>query len=114
MTEQKVIEYLGTILEVPVVGEVPESPAPEFVVVDKTGSSTSNMITRDTVAIQSYAKTKYAASALNEKVIEAMETWPGYEGVDLITDYQFNAPSTKRYRYQALFEITYNRRYTHE
>lgn len=112
--ERTIIEYLSGVLNVPVYGEVPGSPENQFVVIDKTGSATENYITTITIAIQSYANTKYEASDLNETVIKAMETMPHYGGIHLITDYQFNNPAVKRYRYQALFEITFNRRANNE
>ena len=53
MIEQTVKDYLGNLLSVPVHTEVPINPPSSFVVVEKTGGSSDNHISTNTLAIQS-------------------------------------------------------------
>lgn len=81
-----------------------------FVVLEKTGSSKTNHIPTATMAFQSYGPTKFRASELNDKVKEAVESaivLDSISAVRLNSDYDFTNPATKRYRYQALYVITY-------
>lgn len=91
--------------------EMPENrPAYPFVIIEKTGSSRSNRITTSTLAIQSYGATLDDAMELNERVKEVMDeaiSLPDVTKVTLNSDYNFTDTSTKRYRYQAVFDITH-------
>jgi len=110
MIETVLIDYLGAGLSVPVSAEVPEDPPETFVVLDKTGGGMENHIQSATVAIQSYGPTLYDAIALNAQVKTLMlygDTPPEIAGVRLNTDYNFTDPTTKRYRYQAVYTITH-------
>lgn len=110
MIETVLITYLGAALSVPVFMEVPEDPPASFVVLEKTGGGMENHIQRATVAIQAYGPTLYDAIVLNERIKTAMlygETPPEIAGVRLNSDYNYTDPTTKRYRYQAVYDITY-------
>ncbi len=110
MIETVLITYLGAALSVPVFMEVPADPPASFVVLEKTGGGMENHIQAATVAIQSYGPSLYAAAVLNEEVKGAMlygATPNGISGVRLNSDYNFTDPTTKRYRYQAVYDITY-------
>jgi hypothetical protein len=81
-----------------------------YVLVDQTGSSTSNHITTTTVAIQSYGATLYEALLLNEQVKAAMVGFAEkseISSVKLETDYNFTNTATKQYRWQAVYHITH-------
>lgn len=108
MIEQIVIDFLDGALDVPVDGEVPPAPPDTFVVVDKTGSGRENFILSATVAVQSYAPTKYAAAALNEQAKGAMDRLIELDEIissRLNSDYPFPDTSTKQYRYQAVYDL---------
>lgn len=63
-----------------------------------------------TFALQSYADSMYEAALLNREVIEKMKnmiTLDEIFKVKLNSDYNFTDPSTKKYRYQCIFDITY-------
>lgn len=63
-----------------------------------------------TFALQSYADSMYEAALLNREVIEKtknMITLDEIFKVKLNSDYNFTDPSTKKYRYQCIFDITY-------
>lgn len=116
MIEKVVLDYLSSVLDVPVLMESPESyPNPtenptEYVRIEKTGSSRENHIFTATFAIQSYASTLYKAALLNDKVKEAMEniiTLDEIASEDLNSDYNFTDESKKQPRYQAVFDLVH-------
>lgn len=110
MIEQIIIDYLWGRLTVPASGEVPH-PAPDrFITVEKTGSRTTNRIETATLAVQSWAESQAGAAALNQAVKAAMAdavTMDCISAVQCETDYNFTDTTTKRHRYQALFEVVY-------
>lgn len=106
--EEFVIAYLGSVLDVPVSGDVPEMDT--FVTVEKTGSNNSRHIRSATIAVQSWGVSRAAAAALNETVINAMTgiaEKPEICRCDLNTDYNYPDLTRNKPRYQAVFEITY-------
>lgn len=113
MIETALIRYLNNKLDVQAYAEYPEPEnAPsQFVLMEKTGSGVSNRLSRATIALQSYADTLLDAMRLNEEVKAAMDELPGE--LDSITrsklnsDYNFTDTSTRKYRYQAVYDITY-------
>lgn len=110
MIEATIINYLNEKLDVPTYAEVPPKADKSFCIIEKTGSSVENHIYSATVAVQSYADSLLNAAKLNEKVIQAMEELPELAEVsacELNSDYNYTDTSTKRYRYQAVFDITY-------
>lgn len=110
MIEEKVIAYLANDLRLPVYAEVPEANSGSFVVVEKTGSGRVNRLDSATLAVQSYADTLAAAAALNETVKASMFDMIAEDSVSSVrlnSDYNFTDTSTKRYRYQAVFVVTY-------
>lgn len=110
MIEQTVKDYLGNLLSVPVHTEVPINPPSSFVVIEKTGGSSVNHISTNTLAIQSYAESMYLASLLNEEVKDAMEniiTLNSISRCSLEGDYNYTDTRTKQYRYQAVFSLVH-------
>ena len=115
MIEDKVRTFLSSKLTVPVVMEVPQEPASQFVVIERTGGTQSNKIPSAILTIQSYELSMQKAAELNEEVkhwmldgMEGLITVPEVSDVGLNSDYDFTDTTTKQYRYQAVFEITYN------
>lgn len=110
MIEKIILNYLNSKLAVPVVMEEPADKPSSFVVIQKTGSSRVNYIFSATIAIQSYGESLLKAAELNEAVKNAMFGIPEVAevaSVRLNSDYNFTDSSTKKYRYQAVFEITH-------
>lgn len=111
MIEQIIIQYLGTIQDLPDVYAMrPENKPDTYIIVEKTGSSTANKITTANVAIQSYAPDLYSAAQLNEAVKAAMEgivTLDHVASCRLQSDYNYTNTATKQPRYQAVFNITH-------
>lgn len=110
MIEATVISYLASALSVPVSAELPATLPASFAVVEKTGGGEANHIRDATIAVQSYAPTLFEAAQLNETVLTAMKgitALPSISKCTLNTSYNFTDPSTKQYRYQAVFDITH-------
>ena len=112
MIELDVIEFLGECMNCPAFLEEPDKAhRPEsYCIAVKLGSSEQNMITSAQIAVQSYAPSMLAAAALNCAVKRAMESFielPKISRCKCVSDYEFTDTQTKRYRYQAVFDITY-------
>ena len=111
MIETTILNHLMNTLEMnDVYMEVPDDPPASFIVVEKTGGGETNQISNSTFAVQSYGPSLLAAANLNSVVKEAMKTLPTNPDVaacSLETDYNFTDTETKRYRYQAVFDITH-------
>lgn len=108
MIEIIVLNHLKAHLSVPVHTDKPENPPNRYVLIDKTGSGKENHLLSSTIAFQSYAESKYEAAKLNEEVKEAVEKMiilDEVAGVELNSDYNFTDTTTKKHRYQAVFDI---------
>lgn len=110
MIENIVRKYLKGQLDTPAYLEEPLSPPAGYILVGKTGSSDSAYLSRATVTVQTYGASLLDAAALCDRVKAAMQ---GITGLEEVThcecggDYNFTDPETHRYRYQAVFYITY-------
>ena len=110
MIEKIVMDYLGTSLTVPVHMETPPRTPDEYIIVEKTGSTRENHLCSATIAVQSYAATLFRAAELNESVKAAMDGIVELDSVCAVTlnsDYNFTDTATKKYRYQAVFDISH-------
>lgn len=109
--EKTVLDYLAAQLTpIPVYMEVPEDPPATMVIIEKTGGAERDKIKTATLAIQSYAADLFAASQLNEAVKLAIKNADitSLFAAKLNSDYNYTDTSTKRYRYQAVFDFYYN------
>jgi hypothetical protein len=112
MIEKIVQDYLTEKLSVQVLTEEPDKPPKSYVLIEKTGSGRKNFIENATLAIKSYDTSMYKTAVLNEMVKKAMEDIIEIDAVsrcELNTDYNYTDTETKRYRYQAVFDIVYHR-----
>ena len=112
MIETIVLEYLNQALDVPAYMERPERPPEQYVLLERTSGSQRNNICSATLAMQSIAPTLYQAARLNEIVKAAMEQatiLPTISRAKLNTDYNFTDTTTREYRYQAVYDLTYYR-----
>lgn len=110
MIELIVRKYLTSKLEIPVVFEHQKNLPEQFILIQKTGSSRENFLNSSTIAIQSYGASLFDAAKLNEKIKNLMYDLievPEVARVKLNSDYNFTDAETKRYRYQAIFDINY-------
>lgn len=110
MIEETVLNHLCEELDVPCSLEVPENPPDAFVVIEKTGGSLKEHLFSAMFTIQSYGATLYEAAMLNEAAEIAMLNMDELDGickVSLNSAYNFTDTETKRYRYQAVFNLVY-------
>lgn len=112
MIETIVKDYLGTKTNVPVRFErSPDMPA-KCIILEKTGGSYNEQIYTATIALQSYGKTLAEAAALNAEAVGWMldirDAVTNVFDISLNSDYNLTDTATKRYRYQAVFVLTYH------
>lgn len=110
MIEEILIRYLAETLGIPVFATEPEYPPESYLKIEKTGSGVRNWIRTATVAVQSYGPSMLAAAELNGRVVRAMLQAPSQDEIsrcELNSDYNFTDPETRRFRYQAVFDLTY-------
>lgn len=110
MIEIILLNYLNDKLSVPVYPERPENEPDSYVLIEKTGSGKKDHINRATIALKSYAESLYKAAELNEIVKKAMEEIIEECDIsksELNSDYPFTDVTSKRYRYQAVFDLYY-------
>lgn len=109
--EEFIIDYLDPLITgIHVGGSVPHPMPNEFVTVEKTGSRTEDLIDSATVAIQSWSTGRADAAALNERVKAAMAgltALPQISRCALNSDYNYTDTTTKRSRYQAVYDVVY-------
>lgn len=108
MIEKIVLDFLNNILDVPVCME--KQNVKKYVLIEKTGSGCVDYINTATFAIQSYGASLYEAASLNESVKEAMNKiieLDEISSVSLNTDYNYTDTETKKYRYQAIYDLVY-------
>ena len=110
MIELIIKEYFDTNFKYPLLLEFPDEDLDFFVLLDKISSDKQNSLNACTVALQSYAPSLYEAAELNYAVIETVEKMIELDeiaGIKLNTDHNFMDLERKRYRYQAVFNITH-------
>jgi len=111
MIETILIDYLSSEIGVSVTAERPRARQGEYLVIDKTGSSESDHLESAMVAVQCFADTKASAASLCSRVKKAMRSIADKRGdvtrSSLNSDYDNTDTSTKKYMYQALFDITF-------
>ncbi len=110
MVEKTILDHLGRKIDAQCGMERPVGGPASFIVVQKTGESRENCISTAILAVQSYAPSLNKAAELNDEVKTAMFSaveLPGIAAVRLNSDYNFTDTTTKDYRYQAVFDVTY-------
>ena len=114
MIEAILYDFLSHKVSIPVKTEIPKTPPEKFYLIEKTGGGETNFIKRATVTIQSYGDSLYDAASLNETLKETILAADGLITLDSIvsvklsSDYNFTDTTTKKYRYQAVFEIVHD------
>ena len=110
MVEKIMLDYLSANLTVSVFMEEPTDEQTSYVLIEKTGSSQTNHIPTATLAFQSYGASLLDAATLNNTVKQVVNDaiqLDTISSVRLNSDYNFTDTATKKYRYQALFVVTY-------
>ena len=110
MIEKTILDYLNEHLTVPVYMEEPIDKPASYVLIERTGSSESDLIETTTLALQSYGASLYDAAVLNmavkARIKQAVEL-PTVSAVYINSDYNFTDTETKRYRYQCVAVVTH-------
>jgi hypothetical protein len=110
MIEKTILDYLDEHLNVPVYMEEPINKPASYVLIERTGSSESDLIESTTLALQSYGASLYDAAVLNmavkARIKQAVEL-PSVSAVYINSDYNFTDTETKRYRYQCVAVVTH-------
>lgn len=110
MIETLVYEFLKKNLSVDIFTDHQKQMPQRYVIFEKTGSSKRNFLLSSSIAFQSYAESKFEAAKLNEEVKEVVESLIKLDEVSKVklnSDYDFTDTQTKKYRYQALFDINH-------
>lgn len=111
MIEQLIIEYLNSVMDVPVYGEVPDgaTEADTYVVIDKSGSQRDNRVDSAVIIAYSYAPSKFEAAELNEAVKDALlniDLLDTVSAVRLNSDGNATDTEMHNHRYQCVIVIT--------
>ena len=113
LIEKIINDYLNSLEEAPAPSytEMPKTFPGKCYLIEKTGDSRTDHINRATVAIQSYGGSLYEAMTLNDSLKDIMLNdliqLEEVSGVKLNSDYNYTDTTTNRYRYQAVFSVTY-------
>ena len=110
MIELTVKDFLEQSLTVPVYFELPEDPPDTFLVLKKGDSSRDNLLDAAMFVADSYGPSLWEAAKLNELVKEALDDLihlPSISASRRAGDYPAFDTINKRYRYQAVQNITY-------
>lgn len=110
MIEKIYLDYLNSVQEIPVYTEEPSNKPEEYYLLEKTGSGFENHIFTATLVIQSYGGSLFRAAEMNEQIIQVMHNSVVLDEVGscrLNSDYNYTDINTKRYRYQAVFDIVH-------
>lgn len=108
MIEKIILDHLASCLDVPVYMEHRDNEPDSFVLIERIGSDTTDHLTTVSFAVQSYGPSMLEACKLNEEVKKAMEQSINLNSlckVSLDNDYNFTDTRTKKYRYQAIFDL---------
>lgn len=110
MIETTVRDYLEQTLSIPVFMEFPEDPPDRFVVLKKGDTTRENLLETVTLIPESYETSMLETAKLNQLVKKAMDDLTDLDEIsasDLAADYPAFDEKNKRYRYQAVYNVTY-------
>lgn len=110
MIEFTIKEHLEQRLDAPVFFEFPEEAPDYFVVLKKDGNPRENLLDSAMIVADSYGPSLLAAGMLNEVVKNALDdlvTLPSISASRRGGDYPTFDTKNKRYRYQAVQNITF-------
>lgn len=116
--EKIILEALQEGTGVPTFMEVPEDPPARYIILERTGGGEAGYSYRTArIAVQSCVGRRddggslLDAAELNEEVLDLMRDIQYKENAirscELNSTYNFTDTGTKRYRYQAVFDLVY-------
>lgn len=110
MIEKILADYLRSVITEPVVFEHEPDEPERMVLLERTGGSMRDYLRSAMITVQSYGASLADAIGLHEEIRNVMlnaVTLDAVSSVKLNSEYNFTDPETKRYRYQAVFDIVY-------
>ncbi len=111
MVEKIIYDYLKDNGPLPAYMERPKTAPAEYCLIEKTGENIANQITTATIAVQAYGSSLFRAADYCSEIVELMRELPHYSGavssVKVNTNGNFTDVAAKKYRYQAVFLVTY-------
>ena len=112
-------EIVNCLLEAAIEGvrenvfcETQITPPDEYILVERTAGSEKDHLRSAMVTVQSIStESLYRAAEINEAAVDALLTF-GEESTEVFScrlnsNYNYTNPTTKEYRYQAVFDIRY-------
>lgn len=110
MIELVVKEHLERRLDAPVFFEFPKDAPDYFLILKKEGNPRENLLDSAVLIVDSYGPSLLAAAMVNESVKKALDDLvelPNISASRRGGDYPAFDTNNKRYRYQAVQNITY-------
>lgn len=110
MIEIIIRDYLAEALSAPVFMEFPTNAPARFVILKKGDTTRENRIETAVFIPESYESSMLEAAKLNQLVKEAMDELTDLDEISasyLVADYPAFDEKNKRYRYQAVYNVTY-------
>ena len=111
MIEKIMYDYLSAALNpIPVYTEIPSEPPGRFGTLEKTGGSRSNLLETATIAFQAWDTSLYGAADLCRTVCAVVDASIALDDIskaEYVSDYNYTDTGSKRYRYQAVYQITH-------
>ena len=107
MIEIKIKKYLEDKLNVPVYMEHRNRENGSYIIMEELGGTMRDQIYRSSYAFQSYGDRMLDAIELNDRLVQAMLVYPDCGASKLDSNYNFTETGTKKYRYQAVFDIVF-------
>lgn len=110
MIEEVIKKFLDGQLDVPSFFEHQSNLPDAYIIIERIGGKNRDGLKSSVFAFQSYASSLFEAAKLNEKLKGAVGKLVDLDqvaGVHLNSDYNYTDTETKRYRYQAVFDINH-------
>lgn len=110
MIELTMKNFLDGHLSAPSFFVLPNNLPSRYVSVERTGGGEQNHLLSSTFTFQSYADSLYDAAILNDEVkstVDHLIELDEIRSVKLNSDYNFTDTTTKKFRYQAVYDIGY-------
>lgn len=111
MVEKIIYDYLNDNGPLPAYMERPGKDPVEYCLIEKTGENITDQLTTATIAVQAYGRSLFNAAEYCNEIVELMRQLPHYSSavssVKVNTNGNFTDVAAKKYRYQAVFLVTY-------
>lgn len=108
MIEIIVRQKLEEQLNIPVFLEQPINKPEKYILIERKGMGETNHLGSSIFMLQSYAESMYESALLNKALISEFKGLISLDemvSISLNTDYIFTDVTSKKYRYQAVFDV---------